>query len=52
MSKIKNFMMDVQETVWDFFDEDGKIAKSGKLFVEYYHTNKIRIGEIIDIINR
>ena len=29
-----------------------KIAKSGKLFVENYHTNKIRIGEIIDIINR
>ena len=23
MSKMKNFMMDVQETVWDFFDQDG-----------------------------
>ena len=23
MSKIKNFMMDVQEVVWDFFDADG-----------------------------
>ena len=26
MSKIKNFMMDVQETVWDFFDADGNFV--------------------------
>ena len=26
MSKIKNFMIDVQETVWDFFDEDGNFV--------------------------
>ena len=26
MSKIKNFMMDVQEVVWDFFDADGLLV--------------------------
>ena len=26
MSKIKNFIMDVQETVWDFFDQDGNFV--------------------------
>ena len=23
MGKVKNYMMDVQEVVWDFFDADG-----------------------------
>ena len=31
MSKIKNFMMDVQETVWDFFDEDGNFVADTKI---------------------
>ena len=26
MGKIKNLMIDVQETVWDFFDEDGNFV--------------------------
>tara|TARA_B100001057_G_scaffold63949_1_gene57499 strand:- start:236 stop:439 length:204 start_codon:yes stop_codon:yes gene_type:complete len=26
MGKVKNFVMDVQETVWDFFDENGKFV--------------------------
>ena len=26
MSKIKNFMMGVQEVVWDFFDADGLLV--------------------------
>tara|TARA_B100001057_G_scaffold378933_1_gene384369 strand:- start:2226 stop:2429 length:204 start_codon:yes stop_codon:yes gene_type:complete len=31
MSKIKNFMMDVQETVWDFFDADGNFVADAKI---------------------
>ena len=31
MSKIKNFIMDVQETVWDFFDEDGNFVADEKV---------------------
>ena len=31
MSKIKNFMMDVQETVWDFFDQDGNFVADTKI---------------------
>ena len=31
MSKIKNFIMDVQETVWDFFDEDGNFVADTKI---------------------
>jgi len=31
MSKIKNFMMDVQETVWDFFDQDGNFVADAKI---------------------
>ena len=31
MSKIKNFIMDVQETVWDFFDEDGNFVAETKI---------------------
>ena len=26
MSKLKGFIMDVQEFVWDFFDEDGNFV--------------------------
>lgn len=31
MSKIKNFMMDVQETVWDFFDQDGNFVADANI---------------------
>ena len=31
MSKIKNFIMDVQETVWDFFDDDGNFVADTKI---------------------
>ena len=31
MSKIKNFMMDIQETVWDFFDQDGNFVADAKI---------------------
>ena len=26
MSKLKNYIMDVQETVWDYFDDNGKFV--------------------------
>ena len=26
MGKVKSFVMDVQESVWDYFDEDGKFV--------------------------
>ena len=26
MSKIKNYVMDIQEQVWDFFDQDGNFV--------------------------
>ena len=31
MSKIKEFMMDVQETVWDFFDQDGNFVADANI---------------------
>ena len=31
MGKVKNFMMDVQETVWDFFDQDGNFFADAKI---------------------
>ena len=31
MSKIKDFMMDVQETVWDFFDQDGNFVADANI---------------------
>ena len=31
MSYMKNFMMDVQETVWDFFDQDGNFVADAKI---------------------
>tara|TARA_A100001011_G_scaffold294644_1_gene306825 strand:- start:66 stop:290 length:225 start_codon:yes stop_codon:yes gene_type:complete len=31
MGKVKNFMMDVQETVWDFFDQDGNFVADAKI---------------------
>ena len=26
MGKVKNFVIEVQETVWDFFDQDGNVV--------------------------
>ena len=28
---MKNFMMEVQEFVWDFFDQDGQFVADGKI---------------------
>jgi len=31
MGKVKNFVMDVQETVWDFFDQDGNFVADANI---------------------
>ena len=31
MSYMKNFMMEVQEFVWDFFDQDGQFVADGTI---------------------
>ena len=31
MGKVKNYMMDVQEFVWDYFDEDGQFVAIGEI---------------------
>jgi len=31
MSYMKNFMMEVQEFVWDFFDQDGNFVADAKI---------------------
>ena len=31
MGKLKNYIMDVQEFVWDYFDEDGQFVAIGEI---------------------
>lgn len=31
MGKVKGFIMDVQEFVWDYFDEDGQFVAIGEI---------------------
>tara|TARA_B100000287_G_scaffold134209_1_gene126141 strand:+ start:290 stop:493 length:204 start_codon:yes stop_codon:yes gene_type:complete len=31
MGKVKNYIMDVQEFVWDYFDEDGQFVAIGEI---------------------
>tara|TARA_B100000989_G_scaffold278521_1_gene240385 strand:+ start:887 stop:1090 length:204 start_codon:yes stop_codon:yes gene_type:complete len=52
MSKIKNFMMDVQETVWDFFDADGNFVADAdvKTIDDLMTTIKDKFGSMgVDI---
>mgnify|MGYP001185511750 FL=1 len=52
MSKIKNFMMDVQETVWDFFDADGNFVADAdvKTIDDLMTTIKDKFGNMgVDI---
>ena len=49
MGKVKNFMMDVQETVWDFFDQDGNFVADAKIktkedLITYIKTNFGNMG--------
>ena len=31
MGKVKNYIMDVQEVVWDYFDDDGQFVAIGEI---------------------
>ena len=53
MSKIKNFIMDVQETVWDFFDEDGNFVADTKIKTKddlISSNNDELYGKAVDIV--
>ena len=41
MSKIKGFIMDVQEFVWDFFDEDGNFVADENVKIIYNNNFSI-----------
>ena len=42
MSKIKNYMMDIQEQVWDFFDQDGNFVAKEVSFDNKVQTIKTK----------
>ena len=42
MSKIKNYMMDIQEQVWDFFDQDGNFVPKEVSFDNKVQTIKTK----------
>ena len=57
MGKVKNFVMEVQEFVWDFFDEDGSLFSGteidviNKVIQEFGNGMAVQIAkdEIFDI---
>ena len=57
MSKIKNYMMEVQEFVWEFFDENGNLFSGteidviNKVIKEFGNGMPVQIAkdEIFDI---
>tara|TARA_B100000768_G_C10909009_1_gene220827 strand:- start:205 stop:402 length:198 start_codon:yes stop_codon:yes gene_type:complete len=57
MGKVKNFVSDVQEFVWDFFDEDGSLFSGteidviNKVIKEFGNGIAVQIAkdEIFDI---
>tara|TARA_B100000780_G_scaffold133637_1_gene93735 strand:+ start:290 stop:487 length:198 start_codon:yes stop_codon:yes gene_type:complete len=57
MGKVKNFVSDVQEFVWDFFDEDGSLFSGteidviNKVIKEFGNGMAVQIAkdEIFDI---
>ena len=42
MSKIKNYMMDIQEQVWEFFDGDGNFVPKEVSFDDKIQTIKTK----------
>ena len=42
MSKIKNYMMDIQEQVWEFFDGDGNFVPKEVSFDDKVQTIKTK----------
>ena len=56
MSKLKNYIMDVQETVWDYFDDNGKFVAdeivTDKQDLINLIANKFGLGIAVDIAKK
>ncbi len=56
MSKLKNYIMDVQETVWDYFDDNGKFVAdetiTDKQDLINLIVNKFGLGIAVDIAKK
>ena len=56
MSKLKNYIMDVQETVWDYFDDNGKFVAdetvTDKQDLINLIVNKFELGIAVDIAKK
>ena len=56
MSKLKNYIMAVQETVWDYFDDNGKFVAdetvTDKQDLINLIVNKFGLGIAVDIAKK
>ena len=56
MSKLKNYIMDVQETVWDYFDDNWKFVAdeivTDKQDLINLIANKFGLGIAVDIAKK
>ena len=56
MSKLKNYIMDVQETVWDYFDDNGKFVAdetiTDKQDLINLIVNKFGLGIAVDVAKK
>ena len=56
MSKLKNYIMDVQETVWEYFDDNGKFVAdetvTDKQDLINLIANKFGLGIAVDIAKK
>ena len=56
MSKLKNYIMDVQETVWDYFDDNGKFVAdetvTDKQDLTNLIANKFGLGIAVDVAKK
>ena len=56
MSKLKNYIMEVQETVWDYFDDNGKFVAdetvTDKQDLINLIVNKFGLGIAVDIAKK
>ena len=56
MSKLKNYIMDVQETVWDYFDDNGKFVAdetvTDKQDLINLVANKFGLGIAVDVAKK
>ena len=56
MSKLKDYIMDVQETIWDYFDENGKFVAdetvTDKQDLINLIANKFGLGIAVDVAKK